>query len=87
MGDFEHCREQHQLALEYARQAQSPEQEARALGGLGDAAYALGRMRMAYGHFQDCIVLCSEHGFGRIEVSYLSMRGVTRHYLGDLGRR
>ena len=64
--------------------AGSPESEARALGGLADAEYARGRMRTANGHFQNCIVLCREHGFGRIEVANLCMLALTRYYLGEL---
>ena len=83
MGDMEGCLEQHGRALECARQATSPEDEARALGGLADAMYARGRMRASHDYFQDCIGLCREHGFGRIEVANLSMMGLTRYYLGD----
>ena len=82
MGNMEGCLEQHSRALECARQAASPEDEA--LGGLADAMYARGRMRASHGYFQDCSGLCREHGFGRIEVANLSMLGLTRYYLGDL---
>ncbi len=44
----------------------------------------VGHLRVECGDFQDCIVLCREHGFGRIEVANLSMRGATRYFLGDL---
>ena len=84
MGQLEGCLEQHGRALDYARRAQSPEHEVRALGGLADAEYARGRMRSALDHFRDCIRLCREHGFGRIEVANLGMQGLTRYYLGDL---
>ncbi|MEE8500818.1 MAG: hypothetical protein V3S27_09620, partial [Kiloniellales bacterium] len=55
-----------------------------ALGGLADAEYARGRMRTANGHFRQCIALCREHGFGRIEVANLCMLGLTRYYLGEV---
>jgi tetratricopeptide (TPR) repeat protein len=84
MGNIEGCLEQHGRALDFAREAGSPESEARALGGLADAEYARGQMRTANGHFQQCVALAREHGFGRIEVANLSMRGVTRYYLGEL---
>ncbi len=83
-GNIEGCLDQHGCALDFAREAGSPESEARALGGLADAEYARGRMRTANGHFQQCVALAREHGFGRIEVANLSMRGVTRFYLGEL---
>ncbi|MCH8981721.1 hypothetical protein IH922_06855 [candidate division KSB1 bacterium] len=40
-GNIERCLEQHQLALDLAREISSPEGEARALGGLADAEYML----------------------------------------------
>ena len=48
---------------------------ARALDGLGDAAYAQGRMRSAYRYFSRCAALARAHGFGRIEVATRSMAG------------
>jgi tetratricopeptide (TPR) repeat protein len=62
----------------------SPEAEARALGGLADAAYAQGRMRTAFGHFSRCVALSREHGFGRIEVANRSMVGFSRFYLNEV---
>ncbi len=83
-GKMEGCFEEHSRALDYARQAGSPEDEARAFGGLADAKYAQGHMRSAHDRFKACIDLCREHGFGRIEVANLAMLGLTRCYLGDL---
>jgi class 3 adenylate cyclase/tetratricopeptide (TPR) repeat protein len=83
LGRTDDCRNEHLLALECARQCQSPEGEARALGGLGDAEYARGRMRTAHGHYTRCIDLAREHGLGRIEVAHLGQRGYTRLYSGD----
>ena len=85
LGRIEGCRREHERALDYARRAASPEAEARALGGLADAAYAQGRMRTAFGHFRRCVELSRQHGFGRIEVANLSMVGFSRHYLNQLG--
>ena len=61
----------------------SPEAEARALGGLADAAYAQGRMRTAFEHFSRCVDLSREHGLGRIEVANRSMVGFSRMYLNE----
>jgi tetratricopeptide (TPR) repeat protein len=80
LGKIDECREEHELALKYAREADSPEAEARALSGVADAAYACGRMITAYNHFQRCVELCREHGFGRIEVANLSMLGFSRYF-------
>ena len=78
------CLEQHERALEYGREAGSPEVEARALSGLGDAYYQRGRIIAAHDHFHRCIELCRQHGFGRIEVANLHMRGWTHYYQNDL---
>ena len=61
--------------------AKSDELETRALGGLGDAAYAQGRMASAYRNFSGCVELCRAHGYGRIEVANLSMVGHCLSYL------
>ncbi len=82
------------LGLKYARQSGSPEAEARALGGLGDAFYAQGRMETAFRHFSRCVEISREHGFGRIEVANRPMVGFSRIYPNepraareDAGRR
>lgn len=80
LGRIEACREEHGKALVFARKAKSVAEEARALGGLGDAEYARGRMRTALGNFNRCVELCRKHGLGRIEVAYLSMVPFGRMY-------
>lgn len=82
-GEVESGRDQQRLALHYAKLASSPALEARALGGLGDAEYARGRMMTAQGHFSDCVALCQAHDFVRIEAGNLALRGLTRFYCGD----
>ena len=83
LGRADDCRNEHLLALKFAKQCQSAEDEAQALGGLGDAEYARGRMKTAHDHFSRCIDLARKHGFGRIEVAHLGQRGFTRLYSGD----
>jgi class 3 adenylate cyclase/tetratricopeptide (TPR) repeat protein len=87
LGQHERCREEHERALAQARAAGDPELEARSLGGLGDAAYAGGRLVTADSYYSQCIALCREHGFGRIEVANLAQLGGwgTRFYMGDVG--
>ena len=80
LGKIDDCRVEHELSLKYAREAESPEAEARALSGVADAEYLRGRMITAYDHFRQCIELCREHGFGRIEVANIYMLGFTRIY-------
>jgi class 3 adenylate cyclase/tetratricopeptide (TPR) repeat protein len=83
LGKIDACREEHERGLSYARRSGSPEAEARAFGGLADAAYAQGRMRTAFAHFSRCVALSREHGFGRIEVANRSMVGFSRVYLNE----
>jgi class 3 adenylate cyclase/tetratricopeptide (TPR) repeat protein len=86
LGNIEGCREEHELALDYAQKASSPEWEAQALGGIGDAEYARGRLLTAHKVLVLCLDLCREHGFGRIEAANLGMiaGGGTYHYMNDL---
>ncbi|TAL98492.1 MAG: adenylate/guanylate cyclase domain-containing protein [Paraburkholderia sp.] len=83
LGRIDECRAGHEQGLVYARRSGSAEAEARALGGLADAAYAQGRMRTAFDHFSRCVALAREHGFGRIEVANRSMVGFSRVYLNE----
>ena len=81
MGDIAGCRREHEEGLGYAQRTGSAEAEARALGGLADAAYAEGRMRSAFEFFSRCVAISREHGFKRIEVANRSMVGFSRLYL------
>lgn len=80
LGNIEACREQHELALRYAQRAESPEAEARAFGGLGDAEYARGRMITAHRYFTRCVEVSREHGFGSIEAANAVMLGAAEYY-------
>jgi class 3 adenylate cyclase/tetratricopeptide (TPR) repeat protein len=86
LGHRDRCREEHEKALACAQAARSPEWEAQALGGLGDAAYAQGCLITADSYYSRCIELCRKHGFGRIEVANLPQLGGwgTRFYMGDV---
>ncbi len=79
-GNIEGCLAEHRLCLELARGSGSPEAEAQALGGLGDAEYLRGRLISAYRHFRACVDLASRHGLGRIEVANRPMMAITRWY-------
>jgi len=83
-GRVEGCEVEHRSALELAREARSAEAEARALGGLGDAYYALGRMESAHAAFAGCVTLAREHGLGRIELANLPMAGFTAFFSGRI---
>ena len=83
LGKLAECLHEHQMALESARAAGSPQLEARALGGLGDAEYARGRMASAHRGFSRCVDVARASGSGRIEVANLSMVAHTQVYLND----
>jgi class 3 adenylate cyclase/tetratricopeptide (TPR) repeat protein len=83
LGRIVECLQEHERALDWARRARSPEIEARALGGLGDAEYARGRIASAHRHFSRCVDLSRASGAGRIEVANLSMVAHTQVYLND----
>jgi tetratricopeptide (TPR) repeat protein len=68
-GDIEGCLAEHEKGLQLAREIGSPELEAQALGGLGDAEYVRGRMISSHCHLQRCVELAAQHRFGRIEVA------------------
>ena len=81
-GELNECLDAHSRALAYASQADSPEDIARSLGGLGDAQYQRGRMRTAHTEFNRCVALCEQHGFAGLRLSYLPMVASTQAYLG-----
>ncbi|SAK99474.1 adenylate/guanylate cyclase [Caballeronia calidae] len=83
LGRIDECRAEHERGLAYAKRLNAPEAQARALGGLADAAYAQGRMKSAFEHFSGAVALAREHGFGRIEVANRSMIGFSRMYLNE----
>ena len=68
-GDIDDCLKEHGRSLDLARATCSAEHEAAALGGLGDAEYARGRMISAHQRLSECAGLARQQGFGRIEVA------------------
>ena len=83
-GRVRESRAEQERALDFARRVGSPEAEALALSGLGDALYAEGRMRSAVEAFARCVDLAREHGYGRIEIANLPMLGFTRLLTGEV---
>ncbi len=84
MGRIDTCLQEQQVALEHARRARSPELEARALSGLGDAEYARGRIDTAFGYYDRCVAVARKHRLSRIEAINLVMRADCRSFLLDL---
>ncbi|MBP0590277.1 AAA family ATPase [Paraburkholderia sp. LEh10] len=81
-GDSDGCVREHARSLALAREVHDHEQEAAALGGLGDGEYMRGRMMSAHDAFRRCIEVCRRHGFGRIEVANLPMCAITAWFAG-----
>jgi tetratricopeptide (TPR) repeat protein len=82
-GEPAPCGAEHEKALAIARRIGDAQLEANALGGLGDAAYASGRMKTALDNFNHCSGLCRARGFGRIDVSVRFMIGHCLRYQNE----
>ena len=65
-ADLGLCKASHQAAVAAADRAGSTEWRIRALGGLGDAAYAEGRLATARKCFAECADLADANGYVRI---------------------
>ena len=84
LGKIDGCLKEHELALAQAQIAASPEDEARALSGLGDAYYSRGRMISSLNYFRRCLDLCRQQGLGRIAVGNQYMAAWGRFYLNEV---
>jgi tetratricopeptide (TPR) repeat protein len=80
-GDIEGCLREHGKSLELARCARDVNLEAAALGGLGDAEYARGRMASAHARLRACVDLCRQHDFSRLAVANHAQVAHTMLYL------
>ncbi|HEX9707519.1 MAG TPA: BTAD domain-containing putative transcriptional regulator [Steroidobacteraceae bacterium] len=83
-GELDACLAAHERALEWARKAKSPVDEARALGGVGDAWYQRGRMRTARDYFAKCVAEAREHGAVGLALSNAPMLALTRAFCGEV---
>lgn len=83
LGKTVECQREHERALVLARQAGSAEAEVAALGGIGDACYAQGRIRTGYQLVKQCVELARKQGFLRVEVAYIQMLGWSSLYMMD----
>ena len=83
-SELDECLRAHQQALHFAEEARSPLDEARALGGLGDAWYQRGRMLRAEEHFAGCVDRARRHGAVGLVLSYAPMLAATRAFCGRL---
>lgn len=83
-GEIDACLQANEISLNFAREGSSPELEAQALGGLGDAQFGRGHMISAHEYFDQCIELSRAHDFARVVAANLSMRGQTFLYQNQL---
>ena len=82
LGRARECVAEQTAALAQAERCGSTEAIARALGGLGDAEYAQGRLGRAGEAFRRCVEVARDAGLGRIEVANAPMVAICR--LSDL---
>ena len=80
----EACLDANLASLKYAREANSPEAEAQALSGIGDAEYTRVHLMSAYRYFDQCIELAREHGYSRVIAANLPMRGSMSLWKNDI---
>jgi DNA-binding SARP family transcriptional activator/predicted negative regulator of RcsB-dependent stress response len=83
-GKLDDCLAAHERALGFAREAKSAVDEARALGGLGDARYQRGHMKSARDHFANCVAQAGKHGAVGLALSHAPMLAITRAYCGEI---
>lgn len=84
IGNLEGSLAEQARALEHARASGSIELELRALSGLGDAYYGIGRIASAYKHYRECVEISRIHRFGQIEAANLPMVGFATLLMGRL---
>jgi tetratricopeptide (TPR) repeat protein len=78
------CKSSHKAALEAAERAGSVEWRIRALGGLGDAAYAEGYLATARRYFTECVDLADANGFIRVASPNRGMRANCEVYFLEI---
>lgn len=83
LGRFDACLQAHQKAYQFAQEANSPPELARALGGLGDAHYQRGNLLTAREYFIQCVKEAREHGLIGVLLANLPMVGITQIYCGE----
>jgi tetratricopeptide (TPR) repeat protein len=84
LGNMEACLGAHEEARRLATEVGAPADEARALGGLGDAYYQNARILTSRVYVERCIALSRQHGLTRIEINHLPMLGIVRLYCNEI---
>jgi class 3 adenylate cyclase/tetratricopeptide (TPR) repeat protein len=83
IGRIDECGREHTLALQHARATGDREAESLALSGVGDHAYAQGRMLTALVHFRQCVALSRELGLVRADIVNSCMVGHCHSWSGN----
>ena len=81
LGNLDNCLIAHQRAESMAIDHQLPLIEARALSGIADAYYGIGRLITAEQKYQRCIALCKQYGLVRDITLNQMMTGAIQVYL------
>jgi tetratricopeptide (TPR) repeat protein len=84
LGRFDACLRAHEQAHQYALQADSAIDIARALGGLGDAYYQRGHMLTARRQFAQCVDEGRKHNIATVLLANLPMLAVTQNFCCEL---
>jgi tetratricopeptide (TPR) repeat protein len=79
-GKVDECFTFQKQAYEYALQADDSEMQARSLGGLGDAAYAQGKMYSAHDYFRRCLDICDKYDLKTVAAANYFMLGTVSIY-------
>lgn len=85
-GQLDGCLREHTKSLEYAERVGSPERQALALSGLGDAHYARGRMFTAHKVIEQCLDLCEKHHLVAVQAANRFMLATVKIYMIDTER-
>lgn len=80
-GQAERCYQHHLRARQLAEQADDVRMMAAALGGLGDACYAGGKVKSANRYFRQCVELADSAGLHLIAIAHRPMLAFTVHLL------
>ncbi|MEM7192786.1 MAG: hypothetical protein AAF405_07980, partial [Pseudomonadota bacterium] len=81
LGEVDKTFEEEQAALAAAREANSPEFEARALSSLGDAAYASKRVHSANEYQRECAELAKVHGLTQVAIDNATCFEATHRHI------
>lgn len=85
LGERARCEAAHARAYDHAVAAGAVELQARALGGLADAAYANGLYLTTTQRLEACVALARRHGLGRVEIANLPMLALAGSFSGGSG--